>query len=65
VLLSVGGAITILLALMPDAFYRLLAFPNGVAMIALGCSLWATARTVTATAPTAADGRPRTPTGAP
>ena len=25
---------------MPDAFYRLLAFPNGIAMIALGYSLW-------------------------
>jgi hypothetical protein len=29
---------------MPDAFYRLLAFPNGIAMIALGYSLWSTAR---------------------
>ena len=25
---------------MPDAFYRFLAFPNGIAMIALGYSLW-------------------------
>ena len=25
---------------MPDAFYRLLAFPNGIAMIGLGYSLW-------------------------
>ena len=30
---------------MPDAFYRLLAFPNGIAMIGLGYSLWATTRT--------------------
>ena len=30
---------------MPDAFYRLLAFPNGIAMIALGYSLWKVART--------------------
>jgi hypothetical protein len=37
--------ITILLAVMPDAFYRLLAFPNGIAMIGLGVSLWATTRT--------------------
>lgn len=44
VLLAVGGVITILLALMPDAFYRLLAFPNGIAMIGLGYSLWATTR---------------------
>ena len=26
--------------MMPDAFYRLLAFPNGIAMIGLGYSLW-------------------------
>ena len=45
VLLAVGGVITILLSVMPDAFYRLLAFPNGIAMIGLGSSLWATART--------------------
>ncbi len=25
---------------MPDAYYRLLALPNGLAMIALGLSLW-------------------------
>jgi hypothetical protein len=25
---------------MPDAFFRLLAFPNGIAMIGLGVSLW-------------------------
>ena len=30
---------------MPDALYRLLAFPNGIAMIALGYSLWRVART--------------------
>ena len=29
---------------MPDAFYRLLAYPNGIAMIGLGYSLWSTAR---------------------
>ena len=39
-LLAVGGVITALLSVMPDAFYRLLAFPNGIAMIALGWSLW-------------------------
>ena len=44
VALSVGGVVTILLAVMPDAFYRLLAFPNGIAMIGLGVSLWATTR---------------------
>jgi hypothetical protein len=30
---------------MPDAFYRLLAVPNGVAMIGLGYSLWRSTRT--------------------
>jgi len=34
---------------MPDAFYRLLAFPNGIAMVGLGWSLWrAAGRAVTA-----------------
>ncbi|TCC64084.1 hypothetical protein E0H73_06570 [Kribbella pittospori] len=53
VLLAVGGVVTLVLSLMPDAFYRLLAFPNGIAMIGLGYSLWRTARTVT-TQPAAA-----------
>ncbi len=42
-LLALGGVVTVLLSVMPDAFYRLLAFPNGLAMIALGWSLWRTA----------------------
>jgi hypothetical protein len=42
-LLAVSGLVSALLAVMPDALYRLLAFPNGVAMIALGYSLWRTA----------------------
>jgi hypothetical protein len=44
VLLAVGGLVTAALAVMPDAFYRLLAFPNGIAMIALGISLWRSVR---------------------
>jgi hypothetical protein len=36
---------------MPDAFYRLLAVPNGIAMIGLGYSLWRTARTATTVEP--------------
>jgi hypothetical protein len=44
-MLAAGGAVTVVLALMPDAFYRLLAFPNGIAMIALGYSLWRSTRT--------------------
>jgi hypothetical protein len=51
-LLALGGVITILLSVMPDAFYRLLAFPNGIALVALGISLWRTAaRGDTGTAP--------------
>ena len=43
VLLAVGSLVTVLLAVMPDAFYRFLAFPNAIAMIALGYSLWRSA----------------------
>lgn len=39
-LLAVGGLAAAALTLMPDPWFRLLAFPNGVAMIALGYSLW-------------------------
>ena len=52
-LLALGGLVTVLLAVMPDAFYRFLAFPNAIAMIALGYSLWRTARTDTTTLPSA------------
>ena len=63
-LLAVGGVVTVALAVMPDAFYRLLAFPNGIAMIALGYSLWRTSRTTSTDTPTmqtasAAHGSPR------
>lgn len=44
VLLAASGLLSALLAVMPDAFYRLLAFPNGIAMVALGYSLWRTAQ---------------------
>ena len=40
VLLAVGGVVSVVLSLMPDAFYRLLAVPNAIAMIGLGYSLW-------------------------
>jgi hypothetical protein len=39
-LLAVSGVVSVALAVLPDAFYRLLAFPNAIAMIALGYSLW-------------------------
>ena len=39
-LLAVGGIASAVLALMPDAFYRLLAYPTAIALIGLGFSLW-------------------------
>jgi hypothetical protein len=44
VLLAVGGLVSAALAVMPDAFYRLLAYPNGIAMVGLGLSLWRSQR---------------------
>ncbi|HEY3558191.1 MAG TPA: hypothetical protein VGL05_12040 [Kribbella sp.] len=54
VLLAVGGLVSAALAVMPDAFYRLLAYPNAIAMIGLGYSLWRTARTATSVQPSVA-----------
>lgn len=54
-LLAVGGLVSALLAVMPDAFYRFLAFPNGIAMVALGYSLWRSVRTDTTTLPAPVD----------
>ena len=45
VLLAVASVLTLTLAVLPDAFYRFLAFPNAIAMIGLGYSLWHAART--------------------
>jgi hypothetical protein len=56
VLLAVGSVVTVLLAVMPDAFYRFLAVPNGIAMVGLGYALWRTVRIDTTTLPTAVDG---------
>jgi hypothetical protein len=56
VLLAVGSVVTVLLSVMPDAFYRFLAFPNGIAMVGLGYSLWRIARTDTTTLPAPVDG---------
>jgi hypothetical protein len=52
-LLAVGGVVSVVLSLMPDAFYRLLAVPNAIAMIGLGYSLWRTTRTSPAVDPSA------------
>jgi hypothetical protein len=57
-LLAVGGVVTIALSVMPDAFYRLLALPNGIAMIGLGYSLWSTARTTHDTQAATSSNRP-------
>jgi preprotein translocase subunit SecY len=54
-LLAVGGLVTVALSVLPDAFYRFLAFPNGIAMAALGYSLWRTVR-IDTTLPTPVDG---------
>ncbi|WP_410789133.1 hypothetical protein [Kribbella sp. C-35] len=45
-LLAAGGLVTAALAVAPDSLYRLLAYPNGIAMIALGYSLWRTTTSV-------------------
>ena len=57
-LLAAGGVITVALALMPDAFYRLLAYPNAVAMIGLGVSLWMSTRESTSVETAAAGPAP-------
>lgn len=43
-LLAIASVLTVTLAVLPDAFYRFLAFPNSIAMIGLGYSLWLTSR---------------------
>ncbi|WP_148571892.1 hypothetical protein [Nocardioides caldifontis] len=50
-LLAVAGLVSAALSVMPDAFYRFLAFPNGIAMVALGWSLWRVATVSQAPAP--------------
>jgi hypothetical protein len=56
-LLAVGGVVSIALSLMSDAFFRLLAFPNGIAMIGLGYSLWRIGRTENAASSATATAR--------
>ena len=60
-LLAVASILTVTLAVLPDAFYRFLAFPNSIAMIGLGHSLWLAARTETTT-PADTAGSPRVST---
>ncbi|WP_205346939.1 hypothetical protein [Pseudonocardia broussonetiae] len=63
-LLAVGGVVTVVLSVLPDGFYRLLAFPNGIALIALGYSLWGTAHGITTTEPVTVGSRRVTTAGA-
>ena len=63
-LLAVASVLTASLAVLPDSFYRFLAFPNSIAMIGLGYSLWLTTRTETTTEPTVARSRRLTAAGA-
>ena len=43
---------------MPDAFYRLLALPNGIALIGLGYSLWRVQRQAAGQTVVTAEARP-------
>lgn len=56
-LLAIAGVASVVLSVMPDAWYRLLAFPNAIALIGLGYSLWSTTRNRPATPPTEVRGR--------
>ena len=58
VLLAVGGLVSAALVVMPDAFYRLLAYPNGIAMIGLGVSLWLSQRQTADQTPRTTEARP-------
>jgi hypothetical protein len=49
VVLAIGGLAPLALPLMPDGYYRYLSYPNGIAMIGLGYSLWYTTRASTRT----------------
>ncbi len=43
-LLAVSGPVSALFTVLPDTFYRFVAFPNAIAMIALGYALWQSQR---------------------
>ena len=44
--------------MLPDAFYRLLAVPNGIALIGLGVSLWRSQRQAAPTAQSSVQAEP-------
>jgi len=62
-LLAVASVLTLTLAVLPDSFYRFLAFPNSIAMIGLGYSLWLSVRTTDTPTESAVDS-PRVTTAA-
>jgi hypothetical protein len=64
-LLAVGGLATAGLTLMPDPWFRLLAVPNGIAMIGLGYALWRSAHAVTTEATGLITATETLPVGAP
>ena len=59
-LLALASLFTASLAILPDAFFRLLAFPNSIALIGLGVSLWLSTRTEPAVSPVGVVAEPRT-----
>ena len=59
-LLALASLFTASLAVLPDAFFRFLAFPNSIALIGLGVSLWLSTRTETSQLPTGAANPPLT-----
>jgi hypothetical protein len=65
-LLAVGGVVSAGLSVLPDPYFRLLAFPNGIAMVALGYSLCrSTATETTATLVPVIPGPQVAPAGTP
>jgi hypothetical protein len=63
-LLAAASVFTVTLAVLPDAFFRLLAVPNGVALIGLGCSLWVATATEPAATQATLPSRPSVGAGA-
>ena len=57
-LMSAGAVFTVSLSVLPEDFYRLLAYPNAIALIALGFSLWRVGET--SSSPAGPDGVTRT-----
>lgn len=58
-LLSAGAVFTVSLSVLPEDFYRLLAYPNAIALIALGYSLWRAGQHTSSAPPPAGDPRTR------